>query len=331
MLRLMRRRQFIRGLGAAAAISSRGVHAQARQPVIGFFSVHSSTTAAPTVLPAFHRGLAEAGYVEGRNVSVEYLWADGTYERLPALVAELVRRRVDVIVAAGGIIAAQTAKAGTTSIPIIALAGDDPVRLGLVSSINRPGGNVTGVAQLVSASERKRLEFTHELVPHATAIAYLTNPSRTNSGRQVAAMQTTATELGVTLALFEAVDDDDLRRAVAAARGAAGALIVAGDPYFFVRHEQIVALAERHALPAMYFFREFVAAGGLSSYGPNLADAYYQIGVYAGKVLKGGDPGNMPMVQQSDKLELVLNARTARALGLTIPPILLARAEEVIE
>jgi putative ABC transport system substrate-binding protein len=327
----MRRRQFIRGLGAAAAISSRGVHAQARQPIIGFLSVHSSTTVAPTVLPAFHRGLAEAGYIEGLNVSVEYLWADGSYERLPALVAELVRRRVDVIVAAGGIIAAQTAKAETTSIPIIALAGDDPVRLGLVSSINHPGGNVTGVAQLVGASERKRLEFTHELVPDANAIAYLTNPSRTNSGRQVAAMQTTATELGVTLALFEAVDDDDLPRAVAAARGAAGALIVAGDPYFFVRHEKIVALAERHALPAMYFFREFVAAGGLVSYGPNLADAYHQIGVYAGKVLKGGDPGNMPMVQQTDKLELVLNARTARTLGLTIPPTLLARAEEVIE
>jgi len=326
----MRRRQFIRGLGAAEAISWRGVRAQARQPVIGFFSVHSSATAAPTVLPAFHRGLAEAGYVEGRNVSVEYLWADGTYERLPALVAELVRRRVDVIVASGGTIAAQTAKAGTSSIPLIALAGDDPVRLGLVSSINPTGGNVTGVAQLVVASERKRLEFTHELVPDANAIAFLTNPSRTNSGRQ-AAMQTTATELGVTLALFEAVDDDDLRRAVAAARRAAGALIVAGDAYFFVRHEQIVALAERHALPAMYPFREFVAAGGLASYGTNLADAYHQIGVYAGKVLKGGDPGNMPMVQQSDKLELVLNARTARTLGLTIPPTLLARAEEVIE
>ena len=144
-------------------------------------------------------------------------------------------------------------------------------------------------------------------------------------------MQTTATELGVTLALFEADNDDDLHRAVAAARGAAGALIVGGDPYFFVRHEQIVALAERHALPAMYFFREFVAAGGLASYGPNLADAYYQIGVYAGKVLKGGDPGNMPMVQQSDKLELVLNARAAKTLGLTIPPTLLARADEVIE
>src|SRR3954451_17788521 len=186
----MRRRQFIRGLGAAAAISSRGVHAQGR--IIGFFSVHSSTTAARTVLPAFHRGLAEAGYVEGRNVSIEYLWADGTYERLPALAAELVRRRVDVIVAAGGIIAAQTAKAGTNSIPIIALAGGDPVGSGLVSSINRPGGNVTGVVQLVIASEGKRLELTHELVPHANAIAFLTNPSRTNSGRQVAVMQRTA-------------------------------------------------------------------------------------------------------------------------------------------
>lgn len=327
----MRRREFVGGLGATAVTWRHSAHAQARQPVVGLFGPHSSTTLASALLPALHRGLAEQGYTVGRNVSFEYLWSDGSYERLPSLAAELVRRRVDVIVAAGGGIAAQTAKAATATIPIIILAGDDPVRAGLVSSINRPGGNITGVVQLVVASEAKRLELLHELVPDAKVIAFLTNPARPNPGAQAAAMQSAAAALGVTLALVEADDDDDLPRAVAAARAVAGGLIIGADPYFFVRHEQIVALVQSHALPTMYFFREFVAAGGLVSYGSNLVNAYHQIGVYAGKVLKGGDPAEMPMVQQSDKLEFVLNAQTARTLGLTIPPSLLARADEVIE
>ena len=328
----MERREFVGGLGAAAAMWSGGrAQAQARQPVIGFFGPQTSKTLAPALLPAFHDGLAEQGYIEGRNVSFEYLWSDGSYERLPSLAAELVRRNVDLIVAAGGGIAAQIAKSATTKIPIIILAGEDPVRVGLVSSINRPGGNITGVVQLVVASEAKRLELMHELVPEAKVVAFLTNPARPNLAAQVSAMQTAAEVLGVRLTVVEADDDDDLPHAVAAARSAAGALVVGADPYFFVRHEQIVSLVRAHALPTMYFFREFVSAGGLVSYGSNLVNAYRQIGVYAGKVLKGGNPAEMPMVQQSDKLELVLNTGTARTLGLTIPPTLLARADEVIE
>jgi putative tryptophan/tyrosine transport system substrate-binding protein len=327
----MERREFIGGLGAAATTWPRSAWAQVRPPVIGVFGPHSSKTFAVTLLPAFHRGLAEQGYEEGRNVSVEYLWSDGSYERLPSLMAELVRRKVDVIVAAGGGTAALTAKDANTTIPIIILAGDDPVRLGLVSSINRPGANITGVVQLVVASEGKRLELMHELVPDAKVIAFLINPIRHNAGRQVAAMQTTAEALGVRLTVIEADDDGDLPRAIATARASAGALIIGADAYFFVRHQQIVALVHTHALPTMYFFREFVAAGGLVSYGSNLVSAFHEIGVYAGKVLKGGDPAEMPMVQQSDKLELVLNAATARNLGLTVPLRLLALADEVIE
>ena len=300
--------------------------------MIGFLAAASSRTLSPVLLPAFRRGLEELGFIEGRNVVVEYVWADGLYDRLPPLAAELVRRRVDVIVAAGGSIAALVAKAATTSIPIIALAGDDPVRLGLAASINRPGGNVTGVVQLVVASEGKRLELLRELVPDAKVVAFLNNPSRPNSQRQTQEMQAAAQALGVGLLVLQADDDDDLALALAAARAEAAAVVVGADAYFFARHERIVALAERHALPAMYFFREFVVAGGLVSYGSSLADAYRQIGVYSGKVLKGADPAELPMSQQSEKLELVINARTAKALGLARSrPRFLARADEVIE
>ena len=215
----MRRRELVAVLGASAAWPLL-VRAQARRPVIGFFGP-LSTTLASALLPAFHRGLAEQGYVEGRSVSVEYLWSDGSYERLPSLMAELVRRKVDVIIAAGGGIAALTAKNAQTTIPIIILAGDDPVRLGLVSSINRPGANITGVVQLVVASEGKRLELMRELVPEAKVIAFLTNPARPNAEPQVVAMQTTAAALGVTLTVVRADHDDDLPRAVAAARASA--------------------------------------------------------------------------------------------------------------
>jgi putative tryptophan/tyrosine transport system substrate-binding protein len=205
------------------------------------------------------------------------------------------------------------------------------VRLGLVASINRPGGNITGVAQLVVASEGKRLELLRELTPDAKLVAFLTNPKRPNSPQQTQAMQEAARALTLGLVVLEAHDDDDLPQALAAARSQAGALVVGADPYFFARYERIVVLVERHALPAVYFFREFVLAGGLASYGSNLAHAYHQVGVYTGKVLNGAAPADLPMVQQSDKLELVINLKTAKALGLHIPPTLLARADEVIE
>ncbi len=326
----MRRREVIAALGAAAW----PLAARAQQPpvrVIGFLGAVSAATLALVHLPAFRRGLEEAGYVEGRNVSVEYLWADGFYDRLPALATELVRRRVDVIVAAGGTITAMAAKAATTTIPTIILAGDDPVRLGLVASINRPGGNITGVAQLVVASEGKRLELLRELAPQANLVAFLTNPNRPNSPEQREAIQKAASTLRLGLVVLEADDDDELPRAFAAAQREAGALVVGADPYFFARHERIVALADHHSLPAMYFFREFVLAGGLASYGSSLAHAYHQVGVYTGKVLKGADPAELPVVQQSDKLELVINLKTAKALGLTIAPTFVARADEVIE
>jgi putative ABC transport system substrate-binding protein len=326
----VRRREFIGFISSAATLSF-AAEAQQKRPVIGFFGVHSPGTLAPGLLPAFWRGLNEVGYHEDRNVVVDYVWAEGRYERLPGLAAELVRRRVDVIVAAGGSIAAQTAKNATSTIPIIILAGDDPVRLGLVNSINRPGGNLTGVAQLVVASEAKRLELLRELVRTVDVVAFLSNPARSNSERQVAEMQKAAAALGLKLLIIEADEDDDLAPAFARARAEAGALVVGADPYFFVRRDRLVALAADHTLPTMYFFREFVLAGGLVSYGSNLASAFHQVGVYTGKVLNGSPPAELPLVQQSDKLELILNVRTARALGLTIPPTLLARADEVIE
>jgi putative ABC transport system substrate-binding protein len=301
--------------------------------VIGFVSVGSAAVHGQLLVPAFQRGLRESGYVEGENVTVDYSWAQGSYERLASLMAETVRRRVDVIVAAGGTVAALAARSATSSIPVIMLAGDDPVRLGLAASINRPGGNLTGVAQLVAASESKRLELLYELLPGNKDVALLlnSNSARTNAGRQAEEMRRAADALGLRLHVAEARADDELPRAFAAARSAANALIVGADAYFFARHDRIVQLAAHYSLPAMYFFREFVDAGGLISYGSNLADAYREIGVYAGKVLRGARPADTPIVQQSDRLELVINLKTAKTLGLSIPPTLLARADEVIE
>jgi putative ABC transport system substrate-binding protein len=327
----MRRREFLAGLGGAAGSPLMARAQQSRLPVIGFLGIASSTVMRPALLPAFRRGLEQEGYVEGRDVAIEYSWAEGSYDRLPVLADEAARRRVDVIVAAGGTVAALVAKRATSTVPVIILAGDDPVRLGLVASINRPGGNVTGVAQLVAASEGKRLELLRELVPAAERIAMLANPRRENSERQMQELQAGARALGITLHVIEAGADDELPRAMGEARNRADALIVAADPYFFARHDRIVGLAALHSLPSIYFFREFVTAGGLVSYGSNLADAFREIGSYAGKVLRGGNPGEMPMVQQSDKLELVVNLKTAATLGLTIPLTILARADEVIE
>jgi putative tryptophan/tyrosine transport system substrate-binding protein len=327
----VRRRAFIAVLGGAAAAWPVVASAQqAKTPVVAFVS-SASPAIHGALLPAFRRGLAAAGYSEDRNVTVEYLWAEGSYERLAALMAEAVGRRVDVIVAAGGTAAALAAKGTTSTIPIIMLAGDDPVRLGLVASINHPRGNVTGVAQLVVASEGKRLEVLRELLPKAKNIAVLFNPVKANANEQLQDLQRAAQVLGVTLHVVEASADDQLAGAMAAGRSAAEAMIVAADPYLFARYDRIVRLSAQHVLPAIYFFREFVADGGLISYGSNLADAYREIGAYAGKVLRGENPADIPVVQQSDKLELVINLKTAKALGLEVPLTLLARADEVIE
>jgi putative tryptophan/tyrosine transport system substrate-binding protein len=325
----MRRREFITLLGGAAAwpVTARGQ--QPVTPVIGFLTTSKPY---PPLINEFRSGLAETGYYEGQNVSIEYTWAEGHYDRLPALAAELVRRRVDLIVAAGGTNAVTEAKAATSTIPIVVLIGGDPVELGLVASFSRPGANVTGIAQLVVATEQKRLELLHELVPSAKTIAYLVNPAGPNGKRQIEDAVSQEHALGVKLAILQASSEGEFAAAFASiAQDRIGALVIGADPFFFVQRDELVALSMRHAVSTMYFFREFVTAGGLISYGTKLVDGYHQLGVYAGKVLKGAKPADLPITQQSEKIELVINLKTAKALGLEVPLSLLTRADELIE
>jgi len=325
----MRRREFIGLLGGAAAWPLAARAQQPAIPVIGFLGTRASGDD-PQLLTAFRRGLQEAGYIEGQNVAIEYRFAENRYDRLPALAADLVGRPVSLIVANGP--AAQAAKAATATIPIVFTAGFDPVGVGLVASLNRPGGNITGVSILDVELGPKRLELLHEVVPNATVVAVLVNPTDpTRAEIIVKDLRTAAHTLGLQLHALNASTDRDLDTAFAnLARVQAGGLVIGGEPFFNSRTEQLGALSIRHAVPAIYQFRTFAAAGGLASYGANLTDAYRQAGLYSGRIIKGEKPGDLP-VAQSTKVELIINLKTARTLGLTVPLALLGRADEVIE
>jgi putative ABC transport system substrate-binding protein len=327
----MKRREFIMLLGTVAAAWPFVARAQqAALPVIGFLD--SGAAAGMTAyLDGFRRGLGETGYTEGQNVAIEYRWAEGRPDRLPALAAELVRRPVDVIVGSRGPAPGLAAKAATSAIPIVFQTGSDPVEIGLVASMNRPGGNVTGVTRMSTALIPNWLGILSGLVPKATAIALLVNPNGPQTTEQVREMQEPTRSLGLQLHVVSAGNERELPAAfTAAVQNGAAALIVATDSLFIGLHNAIIALAASHALPAMYFERESVVAGGLMSYSASLADSFRQVGVYVGRILKGAKPADLPVLQP-DKFELVINLRTAKALGLTMPPTLLATADEVIE
>ena len=327
----MRRRDLILMLGGAVVawpLAARGQ--SSAMPVIGFLDSGSAAVNAHLVA-AFRQGLKEAGYVEHETVAIEYRWAEGDYDRLPGLVADLVRRRVSVIVATGGDPSAQAAKPSAATIPVVFDSGTNPVELGLVASLNRPGGNMTGVNQMIDELVTKQVGLLHELVPHARLIAMLENASHPKADLIARKAQTAAAELGCNLEVLTADKEQDIDAAFTTLnRHRVGALFVGPDPFLASRHDRIIALAARDAVPALFVRREFAAAGGLMSYGTSLPDAYRQIGVYAGRVLKGEKPADLPVVQ-STRFDLVINLKTARALGLTIPPALLVKATEVIE
>jgi putative tryptophan/tyrosine transport system substrate-binding protein len=327
----VKRRDFITLVGGAAVAWPPTARAQQLAlPVIGFLNAASPGPLRQQTA-AFLAGLKETGYLAGQNVTVEYRWAEGQYDRLPALVGDLVRKQVSVIVSGGGASAALAARAATTAIPIVFSAGGDPVGSGLVASLNRPNGNITGVYQFTSGLEAKRLGLLYEMVPKATSIAVLINPNFADAENQLRDVQKAASSLGVQLVIVRANTESDFDAAFSTiVRQQAGALLVCASPFFNGRREQLVVLAARHAVPAIFEWRDFAAAGGLMSYGTSLADAYRQVGVYAGRILKGEKPGDLP-VMQSTKFELVINLSTAKALGIEVPPTLSARADEVIE
>jgi ABC-type uncharacterized transport system substrate-binding protein len=329
----MRRREFITLLGGAATwpLAARAQQpARSPMPLIGFLSSRAPNTEAHLVA-AFLQGLKDLGYIEGQNVALEYRWAEGRYEQLPTLAADLVRRQVAVLVTTGGELPARAAKAATASIPIVFATGEDPVKLGLVASLNKPGGNATGVAVFVVSLTPKRLQLLRELVPTASTIGLLINPTLPAADTQLAEVHDAARSLGVRLDVVYSSTAAEIDQAFSVlAQRRPDALMLGADPFFQVRRHQLVALAARHAIPTMYEWREFVDAGGLISYSPRRTDAYRQIGIYAGRILKGETPADLP-VMQSSRFELVINLKTAKALGLEIPPMLLARADEVIE
>ncbi len=329
----MRRREFLGAVGGAIAVPAllwpRAARAQ-QMPVIGFLGSQSPATVGH-VFPAFWQGLGELGFAEGKNVRIEFRWAEDQYDRLPAMAAELVRDRVAVIIASGGNVTALVAKAATATIPIVAPVVADPVKAGLAESFNRPGGNFTGIALLTVELDAKRIELLREIAPKAEIIGVLMDPNRPEVDVQLESVQTAARTVGRRLVVASARNEGEFDAAFETlVRERVGALLVSASPLFTSRRDHLVALAARHAIPTVFQFREFVAAGGLICYGASVTDAYRQTGVYAGRILKGAKPSDLPVVQPT-KFELVINLKTARALGLDVPPALLARADEVIE
>jgi len=325
---MMKRREFITVLGSTAAWPL-AARAQQAMPVIGLLSSASSKDYGP-MMAAFRKSLGEAGYIEGRNVTIEYRWADDQYERLPALAADLVNRQVSVIVAATTP-AALAAKPATKTIPIVFAIGGDPVRTGLVDSLNRPGSNLTGAAHLNVDTAPKRLELLHELLPAAKVIGLLLNPTNPLAESVGTAVQAAAVSLGVELQVVHARTDEDLDRMFASLPGMrVGGLVIGTDPFFTSRTEKLGAMSLRLAMPIIYQYREFTAAGGMMSYGGSITDSYRHAGLYVGRILKGERPADLP-VQLSTKVELIFNLKSAKQLGLTVPLTLLGRADEVIE
>ena len=326
----MRRREFIALVSGTVAWPMVAIGQQTATPVIGL--LHSGSFARYAhLVTAFQQGLKQVGYIEGQNLAIEYRWADGHFDQLPALAADLVRRHeVRVLAALGGDPVALTAKAATTTIPIVFVSGFDPVKLGLVSSLSRPGANITGVVLLSSPLLAKQLQLLGELVPAAGAIALLVNPNNPNTENRLKEMQEAARAVGRELLVVTAKSEDEFELVFATIRQRASALVVPPDPSFTTRRDELIALAARYAIPASYPFREYAVSGGLMSYGASLSDAYRLAGIYCGRILRGEKPADLP-VQQTTKVEFVINLKVAKTLGLSLPLPLLGRADEVIE
>jgi putative ABC transport system substrate-binding protein len=326
----MRRREFITLVGGAVVWPLAARAQQSAMPVIGYFSARSAESDVPMVA-AFREGLTETGYVEGKNVAIEFRWGGGEYDRARKLAEEWDRQRVSIIVTSGGELSAKAAIEATATIPIVFNVGDDPVRTGLVASLNRPGRNATGVASFTRVLGAKQIGLLRELVPTAAAVAYLINPNEPTAASQISDAEEAARATGQQFIVLRASTDGEIDAAFTAlVRQRAGALLVGTGPFFLTRANKLVGLAARHAVPAMYYRREFSEIGGLASYGASTAEMYRQMGIYTGRILKGDRPADLPVLQPI-KFEFVINLKTAKAMGLTVPPALLARADEVIE